>query len=144
MTTFGGFGSTFYIITLIDLAKKLQHTSTFCSNDYKMIYKKVYFMIGHWRALCAVAICSACMLPLCSVYGGVSEQWGLCRVYPSHTHTYYVTGSSVSLTKLTKCSNALRSTLFLYGSRAAQTIGTSDGELEHALRHGMGHKRDQF
>ena len=66
----------------------------------------------------------------------------------SHTHVlcyrYYVTGSSVSLTKLTKCSNALRSTLFLYGSRAAQTIGTSDGELEHALRHGMGHKRDQF
>ena len=75
MTTFGGFGSTFNIITLIDLAKKLQHTSTFCFNDYKMIYKKVYFMIGIWRAAVIVATYDECMFPPeCSVYGGVSEQ----------------------------------------------------------------------
>ena len=45
------------------------------SNDYKMIYKEVYFMIGIWRAAVIVATYDECMFPPeCSVYGGVSEQ----------------------------------------------------------------------
>ena len=72
---FVDFGSNFYILTFADLAKELQHTSTFRSNDYKMIYKEVYFMIGIWRAAVIVATYDECMFPPeCSVYGGVSEQ----------------------------------------------------------------------